>query len=310
MRTLLMLPLVAVSDAPHQKPRTKHQAATQTAAAPHRRRQHAAGRPAATAAPPTSTAATAAVHSMAAAQTSPSNLPVHVACASTSPSTGSDISSADATALQRAARCLKADRALHVSIEGNADERGTEEYNMALGDRRAHAVAEYLESLGACEQQLQTVSYGKENPLCTEHDEACWAQNRRAELMAQNSGQADEEGPPQVKPWRLALGVGRGAGRALLLVGLRRGRAAAILHRRIRRGSVAAGAARRASSSASPTRSACATPSSTSACRTPPTAACGARGDAACSTAPPSPTSRTTARRCCSPTSTSPSGRR
>ena len=58
---------------------------------------------------------------------------------------------------------------------------------MALGDRRAHAVADYLRSLGASDQQLQTVSYGKEKPLCSEHDEACWAQNRRAELMAQNS---------------------------------------------------------------------------------------------------------------------------
>jgi peptidoglycan-associated lipoprotein len=76
---------------------------------------------------------------------------------------------------------------LHIAISGNADERGTEEYNMALGDHRAHAVADYLRSLGASDPQLQTVSYGKERPLCGEHDEACWAQNRRAELMAQNS---------------------------------------------------------------------------------------------------------------------------
>src|SRR6185503_1367930 len=94
----------------------------------------------------------------------------------------SEIADADKTDLQRSARCLKADQALHVSIEGNADERGTEEYNLALGDKRATAVRGYLESLGASEAQLKTVSYGKENPLCTEHDEACWAQNRRAEL--------------------------------------------------------------------------------------------------------------------------------
>jgi peptidoglycan-associated lipoprotein len=87
-------------------------------------------------------------------------------------------------ALQRSARCLKADRALHVTIEGNADERGTEEYNMALGDRRANAVEHYLESLGASRKQLRTVSYGKERPLCTEHDEECWAKNRRAQLSA------------------------------------------------------------------------------------------------------------------------------
>ena len=55
---------------------------------------------------------------------------------------------------------------------------------MALGDARATAVASYLESLGASRQQLKTVSYGKENPLCTEHDEACWAKNRRAGMKA------------------------------------------------------------------------------------------------------------------------------
>lgn len=95
-----------------------------------------------------------------------------------------DLNPAELTSLQRSARCLKGDAALHVAIEGNADERGTEEYNLALGDKRATAVAKYLESLGASEAQLRTVSYGKEHPLCTEHDEACWAKNRRAELSA------------------------------------------------------------------------------------------------------------------------------
>jgi len=98
----------------------------------------------------------------------------------------SDIDSADRDGLERAARCLKADRDLHIAIAGNADERGTEEYNMALGDRRAHSVSDYLRSLGASDAQLQTVSYGKERPLCSDHDEACWSQNRRADLMAQN----------------------------------------------------------------------------------------------------------------------------
>jgi len=94
----------------------------------------------------------------------------------------SEIDSADKTALERSARCLKADHALHVSIEGNADERGTEEYNLALGDRRATAVATWLESLGTSAGQLKTVSFGKENPLCIIHDEACWATNRRASV--------------------------------------------------------------------------------------------------------------------------------
>jgi peptidoglycan-associated lipoprotein len=106
----------------------------------------------------------------------------------------SDIDSADRDGLERAARCLKADRDLHITIAGNADERGTEEYNMALGDRRAHAVAEYLGSLGASQAQLQTVSYGKERPLCSEHDESCWSQNRRAELMAQNAATKPRKG--------------------------------------------------------------------------------------------------------------------
>ncbi len=97
------------------------------------------------------------------------------------PFNSAEIDPGDKPALERSARCLKADQSLHVTIAGNADERGTEEYNMALGDKRATAVASYLESLGASAAQLKTVSYGKENPLCTEHDEECWAKNRRAE---------------------------------------------------------------------------------------------------------------------------------
>jgi peptidoglycan-associated lipoprotein len=86
----------------------------------------------------------------------------------------------DRPMLDRIARCLKADQQLKVRIEGNADERGTEEYNLALGDRRATTVAKYLESVGVSAAQLGTVSYGKDHPLCVEHDEACWAKNRRA----------------------------------------------------------------------------------------------------------------------------------
>jgi peptidoglycan-associated lipoprotein len=95
-----------------------------------------------------------------------------------------DIDPADKAGLDRSARCLKADHALHVTVAGNADERGTEEYNMALGDNRATTVKSYLESLGASAAQLKTVSYGKEQPLCSEHDEECWAKNRRADMNA------------------------------------------------------------------------------------------------------------------------------
>lgn len=104
------------------------------------------------------------------------------------PFNSSELADPDRGSLERSARCLKADHALHVTVEGNADERGTEEYNLALGDRRATTVAKYLESLGASAAQLKTVSYGKENPLCTEHDEACWARNRRAELDLAKAG--------------------------------------------------------------------------------------------------------------------------
>jgi peptidoglycan-associated lipoprotein len=93
-----------------------------------------------------------------------------------------DVQSEDRPAVERMARCLRADRALHVTIEGNADERGTEEYNLHLGDKRANAVERLLANLGVSDAQLKTLSYGKDRPLCTEHDEACWSQNRRAAL--------------------------------------------------------------------------------------------------------------------------------
>jgi peptidoglycan-associated lipoprotein len=82
--------------------------------------------------------------------------------------------------LQRVARCASAGAAPLVTVDGNADERGTVEYNLALGDRRANAVAEYLANLGVPRARLKTVTYGKERPVCTEHVEACWAENRRA----------------------------------------------------------------------------------------------------------------------------------
>lgn len=86
--------------------------------------------------------------------------------------------------VQRMARCLRGDARLHLTIEGNADERGTDEYNLALGDRRASVVETYLSRLGIPAARLRTVSYGKERPLCGDHTEACWSQNRRASLVA------------------------------------------------------------------------------------------------------------------------------
>ena len=81
--------------------------------------------------------------------------------------------------LQRQAAWLQKYPQVRVSIEGHADERGTREYNLALGARRANAVKEYLVSLGVSSGRVETISYGKERPICTESNESCYAQNRR-----------------------------------------------------------------------------------------------------------------------------------
>ena len=69
---------------------------------------------------------------------------------------------------------------MSVTIEGHCDERGTREYNLALGDRRANSVKNFLVNNGVAASQLSTISYGKERPVATGSDEASWAQNRRA----------------------------------------------------------------------------------------------------------------------------------
>ena len=70
----------------------------------------------------------------------------------------------------------------NVRVEGNADERGSNEYNLALGQRRADSVKKMLELGGAKASQIDTVSYGEEKPRCTDHNEACWKQNRRSDI--------------------------------------------------------------------------------------------------------------------------------
>ena len=70
-----------------------------------------------------------------------------------------------------------------VEIEGHCDERGTVEYNLALGAKRARAVKDYLVTLGTAADRLTTISYGEELPLCREHDESCWQRNRRAHFV-------------------------------------------------------------------------------------------------------------------------------
>src|SRR5215472_10257535 len=80
----------------------------------------------------------------------------------------------------------KADIAVKATIEGHCDERGSTEYNLGLGDRRAAAVKAYLASLGVSASQLTTVSFGKEKPFCPEHGEPCWQQNRRGHFVKAN----------------------------------------------------------------------------------------------------------------------------
>lgn len=91
--------------------------------------------------------------------------------------------SEDRPGLERIARCLRAAQAMRVTIEGNADERGTEEYNLQLGQKRAAEVERYLVALGASAAQLKTISYGFEKPICSEHNEDCWSKNRRAAVL-------------------------------------------------------------------------------------------------------------------------------
>jgi peptidoglycan-associated lipoprotein len=69
-----------------------------------------------------------------------------------------------------------------LTVEGYADERGSDEYNLALGDARAKQTKEYLANLGLPGNQLATISYGKDKPVCTEHDEDCWQKNRRTHI--------------------------------------------------------------------------------------------------------------------------------
>jgi peptidoglycan-associated lipoprotein len=93
-----------------------------------------------------------------------------------------DLRDADRATLSKNAEVLKKFDFLKVTVEGHSDERGTVEYNLALGERRAKTAYDYLVSLGVGADRLKTVSYGKEIPVCSESNESCWARNRRAKL--------------------------------------------------------------------------------------------------------------------------------
>jgi peptidoglycan-associated lipoprotein len=84
------------------------------------------------------------------------------------------------------ARYLQQNRAAKITVQGNADERGSREYNIALGQRRADAVSQAMQLLGAQASQIETVSFGEEKPKAVGHDEKSWAENRRADIVYPN----------------------------------------------------------------------------------------------------------------------------
>jgi len=96
-----------------------------------------------------------------------------------------DVSQQYQQVLQGDARFLQQHPNIKFTIEGHCDERGSTEYNLALGDNRANATKQALVSLGISADRIRTISYGKEKPFCTESTEACWSQNRRAHFVYQ-----------------------------------------------------------------------------------------------------------------------------
>jgi peptidoglycan-associated lipoprotein len=92
----------------------------------------------------------------------------------------------DARSVMKAnAEWLKANPKVKVRIEGNCDERGTKEYNQALGQRRAASAKKYFTDLGIASRRISLISYGKEKPICAEHNEECWQKNRRDDFVAE-----------------------------------------------------------------------------------------------------------------------------
>ena len=94
-----------------------------------------------------------------------------------------DLRPGDARILDDNARWMKVNTTYLILVEGHADERGTNEYNLALGERRAKATLNYLVTQGVQASRMTIISYGEERPLCTEKTEECWARNRRAHFL-------------------------------------------------------------------------------------------------------------------------------
>jgi peptidoglycan-associated lipoprotein len=88
-----------------------------------------------------------------------------------------------ASRLEAKVPVMQANHDVRIRVEGHTDERGSDEYNLALGQRRAAAARKFLVSRGIEEGRIETVSYGEERPACAEHEESCWAKNRRDEFV-------------------------------------------------------------------------------------------------------------------------------
>jgi outer membrane protein OmpA-like peptidoglycan-associated protein len=197
MRVLYLLPLAAVFGCAHQSSDQQSSGTTASAAAEQSSQTAAATpSPAPTTSPgwsadeqaasnaPSATSSAGSAASSSSVAAAPASVPcpavrVHFAFDSDA------IEVEDHPMLDQAARCLSNNDRLRVSVEGNADDIGSEDYNRDLGERRAEAVAQYLENRGVARDQLQSViSNGEDAPVCDQKDPACRAQNRRTAVRA------------------------------------------------------------------------------------------------------------------------------
>lgn len=101
----------------------------------------------------------------------------------------SEVLDSERSLVDRKAAVLRANPQVRLRVDGNADERGSDEYNVALGMRRAMAAKRLLADRGIDESRIETMSSGEERPVCAGHDESCWAQNRRAEFSITSGGE-------------------------------------------------------------------------------------------------------------------------
>ena len=93
-----------------------------------------------------------------------------------------DVRDDQRAALQGNGEFLRAHAEVRITIEGHCDERGSAEYNLGLGDKRANSLKEFLGAMGIAADRIHTISYGKERPVCTESNDDCWQKNRRGQF--------------------------------------------------------------------------------------------------------------------------------